>query len=373
MVRVAILKQCTLDFSNLGKHAAKLLYYPHEKAVRQAIKNDVNDFLWNIVEPHVEFFDAGEDILETCPEKLFERFPGCDPQNFVFGVEQSYSYPKGYVEVFHARPDWQGYEKKSNMNQLASLFSIKHILIEGDAIALSYRWDLHSETKCCVMVDTTKEDILRILRKRYFNPAILVTNDSLTKYYYQDPLHLTKIVFGLDDDSTEVQFSTLNMFHYDLVMVYMQSKLKELNQIATRIHGQHAIYGKVLLMHRVANTVNASLNEREARRLNALSYGSIASRQPSASEIPDAEGLTRYWSGHLMIMNRISNLKPNNCMNCGTHMIKKYTCPVCCRFKYCESCYDKCKFSHDCHQKTSPDTDTLTQIFSKKSPSQQDF
>lgn len=354
MKTVAIVKKNKLDFSDLEKYCACILYVENSSNNLKNKKDILNDYLWSLLEPYVEFCDIDENnLIEYVCDKLINDFPGKNPDQLFYHTEGSFSSPKKYIEFIYGQPTWSNYKTDNilNMNDFGCLLSLKHTVIENTCIVFANKYDLAKPN--FVSIDSiNKNDLIRIIRRRFFHSAIVIKENTLTKYYYQSVQHLVSVVFGLtlDNDISKLSFSFLK---YNLLYFFNKDKTKYVNQIATRINGSYKMYGDVLILNELEENINTNLSLHEIKRLNVLAYGRLYDReimeneQHTTTKIElDTDGkeqekkITPYWSKFIVVEHRMLKWieNKNKCINCDKKMNitdKMITCNKCFRIKYC--------------------------------------
>lgn len=355
MKTIAIVEKNRCNFDKIEEYASTLLYVEHNIEERKKIKKNINNYIWSVIEPYVKFEEVNdEDFITRICENANNCFPNKKPDEFFYHTEASYSFPKKFIEFFYCQPLWKDYVggNVENMNNLACLLSLKHNVIENNCVIFANRFDL-SAPHFTEIDSITKEDIIRIVRRRFFFSAILIKDDTMVKYYYQDPKYLISKIFGLkeNDNIQKLSFSHLK---YNLVFYFLHDKTKYINKIATRINGSYRIYGDVIILHEMEENVFANISIHEAKRLNVVSYGRLYDRQLKNEEIHtiptvdvDDNGkqiekkTTPFWSRYIVMDRRMLKWQEtkNKCINCDKEMIKPIICEKCYRVKYCsESC-----------------------------------
>lgn len=354
MKRIAFIEKNRCNFDDLEKYAKPLLYQEHSLDERKRIKEGINNYLWSVIEPYVKFIDVGEndDLLTVVCEKLTKDFPDRKPDEFFYHTECSYSFPKRYIELVHCQPLWPGYKKDQidNINNVGCLFSLKHNVIENNCIILTNRYDFSA--KNFVTIDTvTKEDILRVIRRRFFFSAVLVRENTMIKYYYQNPAFLISKIFSLEENDNIEKLST-TFLKYNLVFYFQHDRTKFPNQIATRINGSFRLHGDVLMLHEMEENIFTNISIHEAKRLNVLSYGRLYDRRLKEDEIhtittmevnedgkETEKKMDPYWSRYIVSEKRMLewNNKKNKCINCYKNMTKPIICQQCYRVKFCSN------------------------------------
>jgi hypothetical protein len=356
MVVVALIKKNRCNFDDIEQYAEPLLYRLLDQSVRTTLKARLNEYLWSVVEPFIEFIDIGDD-QETMQTKMSENLasPHGHKQmdELFYHGEMSYTFPKRVMEVMYAEPVWEDYVDnwEENMNNIASLFSLKHTVIQFNSIIMTSIYDL-SAPKYLSLTSTTKEDILRVIRRRYFNTAVVIRNNAIDKYYYQDPKYLVKTVFNLND-TDNIEHLSFTHLKYNLVYYCQNNPNEYVNSIATRICGLRAIHGDVVMLHEMEEDIFANISVREAKRLNVLSYGASSEHVLQPEELVEQtehvvengeekeKKVSPFWSRYIVAERRMKlwQLKKNKCMACQNEISIVFTCQKCFRMKYCsEEC-----------------------------------
>lgn len=355
MVAIAVIHKNRCYFEEMEKYVVPLLYSEHTKEVRAQLKEELNTYIWSILEPYVEFIETDpEFLLEQACNSITKDFPGRTPdRDFFFHTENSYSFPKSYLEFIHAQPLWTDYElaQPESMNNIGCLLSLKHHVIENACVVLANGYDT-TQDQPTVLTSVTKADILRVIRRRFYFSAILIRDNRFIKYYYQSPQHLVGVIFniGLEDN---IEHTDCDLLKYKLSLYFKYTKTGTINEIATRINGSFRLFGDVLMLHELDAGVNANLSIREATRLNVLAYGRLYDRQLQPAEThtvtrveatEDGQAtekkVTPYWSRYLVVEKRIKKWVSQGavCINCGLRpkpQTKLRPCDRCYRVRYC--------------------------------------
>jgi len=355
--------QC--HFDRLEELVPPLLYTDHDPEVRRQIKTQINDYIWNVIEPYVEFIEVDMDnstnFLTECCRRMTECFPSKQTdRDFFYHTEGSYSFPKKYIEFMHCQPLWKEYQEsqKENMNYLACLFSLQHHVIENDVIVFANSYQINGQ-KSVALESITKSDLIRMVRRRFFFSGILIREHDFVKYYYQNPQFLITKIYGLTLNDS-IQKLSVDLLRYNLIFYFQHDKNLYLNKIATRMNGLYQLHGDILLLHELEENIFANLSIHETRRLNVLSYGRLYDRQLKDDEIHtttvtdvDENGqehtrkVTPFWSRYHIINRRMIKWQSykNKCINCGENMENPITCSKCFRVKYCSEQCQK-EFDH---------------------------
>ena len=364
MKTIAIIKKNTVNFDQIEKFAAPLLYIEHTDGERQRINDELDNYIWSMIEPYVEFISVSvDDLVTVACEQLVACFPEKSYDDFFYHTEGSYSFPKKYIEFIYAQPMWKEYteNQSSNMNNLGCLFSLKHHVIENSCIILANKYDL-AAAHFTILESVTKKDIIKVIRRRFFFSAVLIKKNSMVKYYYQNPVYLMMKIYN-KNESDPIQSMPCSLLKYNLLFYFNHDKNQYINQIATRINGLYQLHGDVLLLHELEDKIYANLTIHEAKRLNVLSYGRLYDRQLKNEEIHtikttdiDEKGkecekeTTPYWSKYIVIESRMKKWQQikNLCINCNKTMLNPITCNKCYRVKYCSrSCIAEFASYHD--------------------------
>lgn len=351
MITIAIIEKNQCKFDKIEEVVMPLLYKEHSDEERKMIKEKINEYIWSVIKSYIQFVEVDEKnfVSEFCPH-LIKNFPNRQPDDFFYHTEGSYSFPKKFIELVHCQPMWKEYEesKISNINALGCLFSLKHQVIENTCIIISNKYDL-SAPYFARLESITKEDIIRVIRRRFFFSCTLIKENTMIKYYYQNPAYLISQVFKLDPKD-QIHHLPLDFLRYNLVFYTKNDKSLYLNQIATRINGLHRLHGDVLMLHELEENIYGNLSMREAKRLNVLAYGRLYDRTLKPEEthkVPTIEvgddgketkkDVIPLWSRYIVVDNRMKEWqkKKNNCIYCNEEMINPITCSKCFRIKFC--------------------------------------
>lgn len=355
---IALIQKNRIVFDRMEEFAVPLLYKELDETTRAVLKKNLNDYLWSVIEPYIQFIDitVDDDFIANVCKNLTNCYPERTADEFFYHTEASYSFPKRYMELIYGQPMWPEYAKNDsvNINTVGCYFSLKHNVIENNCIIIANRYDLAAK-HFAVMDNVTREDILRVVRRRYFFTAILIKNDNVVKYYYQNPQYLITQIYGINkkDDIQKLSFSHLK---YNLVYYFQQDTSKYVNSIATRINGSYRVHGDILVLHELEENIYGNISVHEIKRLNVLSYGRLYDRQLQENEMhtiesiePDETGkpinkpATPMWSKYIVIENRMKKWQAhkNLCINCGKDMVNIITCQKCYRARYCSTICQK--------------------------------
>ena len=357
MITIALIKKNLVEFDRIEEFASPLLYRLLTAENKTDIKNKLNNYLWSVVSPYVTFIETdAEDLLSSACYHISECFPDKNPDDFFYHTVDSYSFPKNNIELIYGQPNWNGYVESENMNNLGCLFSLNHTVIENNCILISNKYDIKS-THFAKLSSITKDDILKVIRRRFFHTACVIRENSVEKYYYQSQAILASVIFGLSA-SDSIQKLSFTLFGYNLSFCFLQSKTKYVNQIATRINGVSRVYGDILVIHEIEENIPANLSVHEMRRLNVLAYGRLYDRQKTiisadttTTNTEPTKEITE--QKQTPLQNRYINVEEkmaswqttkNRCIMCNKSALQ--TCPQCYRIKYCS---DTCKEDYRSH------------------------
>jgi len=362
MTTIAIITKNKCEF-NMEEYIAPLLYRSQTKEERQILKTRLNDYIWSVIERYITFInvDDQEDFCDKIFRAMSAAFPDKDQYNFMFNTEGSYSTPKRFLELIYMRPTWKGYEDSTKdinvMNDIGCLFSLNHTVIENTCVVIANKYDLTAH-KYVDMVSVLKDDITKVIRRRYYHSAILVKEHSVAKYYFQKPEYLISTIFGSDDDKT-ISMLPYTHYNYNLLFHFKKHATQYVNKVVTRINAQYRVYGDVLVFHEADKDVFINLSEREFKRLNVLSYGRIVDRKLDSNEthkVPtlevdaDNKEVTEtvpFWSKYIIIENRMQfwDQNKNKCTFCDAEYVTQ--CDRCYRVRYCTGdCKNKFALEH---------------------------
>lgn len=359
MITVAIIEKNRCSFDDIEKYMSPLLYRSISKDERLKLKKELDNYIWSIINPYVKIIETNkENLLEDSLRAITSNFPDKRIDgDFYFHTESSYSFPKRCLEILYFEPLWDNYKKfqLDNMNNLGCYFSLNHNVIENSCAILSNIYDMDAD-KNVVIGSTTKEDIIRVIKKRYMFSAILIKNDTIEKYYYQNPKYLICEIFGLTE-SDNINKISVELFGYKLTFYSIYDKNNYVNKIATRMNGSFRLYGNVLVIHELDDNINGNICEHEFKRLNVLSYGRKYDRESYKLEsmkeeqiMIDENGnqstkeIIPYRGRYVVVEEKMQKWKlaKNKCVNCGINIDKPkkpIICDKCFRVKYCsETC-----------------------------------
>jgi hypothetical protein len=355
MIKIAVIKKNRCEFPQFDELVPPLLCLPNSDKNFEQLNQTIDDYIWSVLEPHVTFVSVDkDDMMTSICENLTNCFPQIPMDQFYYLTESSYSTPQIYLELIYAMPLWSTYTKNQieNMNNIGCLLSLKHNIVENNCVVIANTYDLKAN-KYVTLSDITRKDLVQVIRKRYFHSAILLKNNTMTKYLYQNPLSLVSKIFNLNPETDSIQTLSFTYLKYNLVY-YFQPKQEDSypNKCATRINGHNLIYGDVIVLNELDENIYGDLDPEEIRDLNLLSYGRMTDRDLKVEESFDTESNTTeptdttksnekdsmLWSKYLVVMSRLSALN-NQCLCCNNKITKRVICPHCFRARYCsENC-----------------------------------
>ena len=398
MIRIAVVTKNQIVFDRIEEFAAPLLYKPYDKTLFTGLNVALNTYIWSVLEPYVTFVDI-DPVVAEAPRELLSvdpvvaeaprELPSVDPSktdiielvcglvtkcfkhkqldNFFYKTEGSYAFPSKSLELFYAEPTWASYKpaEQSNMNNIGCLMSLKHTVIENNCVIFANSYDLSNKKEFVKKGLVTKEDIIKVIRRRFFHTAVLIKNNTFIKYYYQNPIYLMSKIFDLNVETDSVQTISFAFLNYNLTYCSKGDSSANTNEIATRICAHNKICGDVLVLHEQEEKVFTNISIKEIQQLDLLAYGKLSDRDVQSDEnytLTGAEGETdtnadtdtdtntdtntatdsnpiriSLWSKHLVRLNRLNKLKskPNACLKCQIEITNPVVCVHCFRAKYC--------------------------------------
>src|SRR5580692_4784919 len=97
MTTFALITQNNCTFDDLEKYVVPILYRTTDATERGIMKKGLNDYLWSVISPHVQFIktNADQEEMLTCMcTHLISKFPDKKFDDFYYHTEPSYSFPK---------------------------------------------------------------------------------------------------------------------------------------------------------------------------------------------------------------------------------------------------------------------------------------
>lgn len=309
MVKIAVLKPGKLNLEELESHLSPLLYSPNPNS------KDLDKYLIGIVADLVDIVETNDVIETVCAVSTYY----VNPVETTFTTENSYSNSSRFLELIRIGTT----ENSLEMNQLACLASLQHTLVNGPAFLMATSYHQSQPTAC----DITLRDVIMIIKRRYYQKAVLCSSIN-TVYYYQRVEYLLPIIFG------EISITTVPADPYNYMLEMHYEKSSEINIQATRISGMHTLYGRVLIINYLDKNILGSIGLRQFDRLNKACHGRLYDR---------SEGTE--WNKHLTIKNKAGK---HLCINCDKN--SKIVCEGCFRVEYCgQQCQNEYREFHtDC-------------------------
>lgn len=357
MVVIAEIMKNRCEFDEIEKYVGPILYKPYDKNENTQQKDLIENYIWSVMEPYISFTTIDfekqpESIFKQVCENLSSDFPNRIATDFLYDVSGSYSFTKNSLEIIHCVPLWNDYVQSelSNINNIGCLSCIDQRVIENKCIMISNKYSASSKTRDTMRIDSVeKSDIVRVIKRRYYFSAILIGNDNITKYYYQEPKYLLKEIFKLDESDT-IEKVSVSVLGYNLTF-YFRKENTYVNEIATRINGMYKLKGDVLVIHEIDTNVYAGLSRKEIKRLNVLGYGRLYDREIKSSELHPTEVDTLdkdgkqtkkkvipLWNRYLILDKRMVKWVSNKkcCISCGKpNLVNPIKCNKCFRALYC--------------------------------------
>lgn len=360
MVIIAEINKNRCEFDEIEKYLVPMLYKPYDDDENNSLKLALESYIWSVIEPYVSFneIETGhqmEDIFQSVCEKLVIDFTDRPITDFLYDVSASYSFTKKSLEIIHCIPQWNSYVQSDleNLNNIGCLACLDQRVIENKCIVISNKYNVVC-TNTMYIDSTNKNDLIRIIKRRYYFSAILIKDNTIVKYYYQEPKYLIQEIFGLVESDT-IEKLTVTLLGYNLTF-YFKKNGSYINEIGTRINGLYRLRGDVLVIHEVDTDIYAGLTRREIKRLNVLSYGRLYDREmkpdelhPNEIDTVDSDGKQQkkrvipLWNRYLISDKRMIRWQKQHktCISCGkSNLVKSIKCTKCFRAIYCS---DQCK------------------------------
>lgn len=381
MVKVAIIKKNSLTFSGLRDILIPLLYTPLEKVERRRHKKLIDEYFESEINKYITIKDFSEDTNELLTQvalEIVEGFPTRVPgDDFSYNTETSYSNSKKYLEIIYATPSWSDYQKHlpENFNTIGCYSSLRHTIIENDCALIASS----ITTGKPIITDITLADVIRILKRRFYQSSVLVYQTEMFKYYYQRIEDVIDKFFAEKKD--QLVQSKVNILKNELYVYHLPDG-NVTNTVASRIVGytikDYALFAAILhegeraapVSETKIMTVFDNLTIHQMQRLNILAYGPDSFRKCAGSDTimkrqnnknDNFENET--WSKHAVVQLRLPIQKQylTKCANCQQPLTKKYTCPTTFRYKYCSNECIALSRSLSQSQLTTTTIDTQTQ------------
>lgn len=318
MSKIAIIKLNKCDF-DLTPFANKLLYKILSDSDRKSIKDGLDNYIWSVVSKYIEFVDTTtEYYVGDAVVKLTADF-NRNPNDFVFHSQSSYANPKKSLELIYCQPCWSDYVQNdsNSMNKLASLFSLQHTVIENTCVLVAYEYTPDGKM---TLGSVTQNDIIGVVKRRYFHSGIFIDGNRIEKFYYQNVPYAIMTLFNLNqsDSIHEINFELIG---YNIKMISKPNSSDE-NVIATLLHGKEPIYGPVILFNMWEENIFANISLEEISKLIKVANGPLELRNISETEMMTQEVITHnqtdgsekinkkphIWNKFILVNNRLKKL-----------------------------------------------------------------
>lgn len=361
---IAFVKYNNLDLNNiLDTYLAPLLYHHMDKNTRTNIMNRLNFELWNLIEKYVTFVTCPDTtkLLDIIHENMGQYLDG----DSKLVTKYSFSNSHKFIEIVYLHKDNNNYNK-SKVNELGCLANLDHNFVQDTFCFIAYDYDIDSE-KYLKISDVTNKDIIRSIKRRYFNSACLVDNTKIDKLYYQKTTTLCSRIF--DNNVTQAIYETVDTSKYLLHCVHIPNNPINtyVNKIATRICRKKifgpALFFSIYKMDNKDTVIYENISVRELKFLNILSFGDLSEVCDSTIDdsldtvvVPDEFGTKQkkiypIWSKHVYKLYAQKNKLFMNtlCYSCNLNLIKnkEIECSDCYAYRFCSDICKNTK-SHKC-------------------------
>jgi hypothetical protein len=190
------------------------------------------------------------------------------------------------------------------------------------------------------IVDTTINDIVKMIRRRLIHTGIyLDVNENAKKYYYRNAHDITAKLWNVEPVVTGF---SLCKFNLDVIYLPQKNNQEPINKIATRMIGDKYIRGDIFMIHNTGS-IHGNLSMKTMKRLNVAGYGRLIDRNS------DKKGT---YTKYMMLADKIEewkNHKKDHCEYCNKVMKKVYYCSKCYRTRTCgKECYDSMYHTDHC-------------------------
>lgn len=363
-VTIAVIQHNDIVFSDIEQYVKPLLYRDLDKLTRQQLKNQLDTYIWSVMQPFVNFVTVPMcKVVDTACEKIIQSF-NKEPQQLFYHTESSYSFSKGIIEFVYAQINQGGEVELLPKNTIGCLMSLKHSFIQNTCVVLFNSYDL-TAPKFVKLSNISQKELIAVIRRRFFHSAIVVPvnfpNNDLIKVYYQKTEYLLGAVFLNNSDKTDVFHC--DIIKHNLLVYHLKTPLESqfetddlshvINKFATRICGTKRIYGNVLIINEMDSNIPANLSLTDIKNIDMIAHGrlydrSLKNNETTTEEIVEIDSSGQentvnkvpFWGRYIAMKNRIENnlLKNNICIYCGNYgdvSKKLYYCTGCYRVKYC--------------------------------------
>lgn len=344
-MKIAVIKKNKCVFPEIEKYAKPLLYRILSDQERKMHKKKLNEYMWSVMEDYVEFIEVEkEQLMNDICCHIIESYKQIDSnmnyEDLMVHTEPSYTSSRCFIEILYAdygtkiqTPE----EEISIINNIGCMFSLEHKVVKNTCVVIANSYDESSE-KHIALSSVKKEDILRVMRRRYLHSALLIRQYNKHKFYYQNPNIMLATIMDVDDDQ-HINRLPVQMFGYNLVIYFDGEYNKYINETATRLNGKHIIRGDVIIISEMETGLYSDFNKKELEKIDILSYGDLKDREPDESEkVREDEKRTPVWSKYMIVQNRLKKqIKCGNCSKMIDRSFTKHCCNICNRMLYCST------------------------------------
>lgn len=257
----------------------------------------------------------------------------------------SYENDKYVFQICHLNMEDNG--KKNDpetINKLASYLSLGGAEIYGDAVMIcSEITDNHT----CTTHDITLDDIANILNRKFVHKCVLVkANTKACKYDSYDSDDMIEISFNesplesFDQDyKNNLRHVEVPFLKFNLIMIFEEKpKNNIINKLATRIVGDHKIFGDVIFVSKSSENEFLDLDIELFKKLLLVSEGPLSTRDLTELEKNDAvinNELPKVMNRHRILSMRVTSFT-EKCNFCNVKDDNKLslTCTGCFRVRY---------------------------------------
>lgn len=333
--QIAVICQNQIDLTLMEPYLAPMLYRALDHETAYHAKKLLSAFIRHTVQPCVKFVDCvsgdTESIIATACREIAAARPqhGISDLNIMTTV--SYSTSKTVLEVMHAETisecknqfasDTTIHITKDNVNALACFMSLDHQIIIYTAVLLANRYT--TDANRFALRSTTWDDILKVVRRRFYLTAMRCEGATWVKMRYQHLEYLQHAVFG----PAKVIKKRLNFLKYYLVLIYMENTNAALNVTLTRLVNR-PIHGVGLVLNETAQDVYTNLSCHEMQNIMDLAQNPMAFREIQSHEL----NMTSY----MIVASRLRTLQPK-CHNKNCRELPTIQCQRCMRIRYCST------------------------------------
>lgn len=365
---IAFIKNNSIDFTEiLNKFLSPLLYHHIDKNTRINLMKKLNYELWNELEKYVTFAncDKSENLLELIHENIGKYIEN----DTKLITKHSFCNSYKFTEIIYSHKPDNNYNK-TKVNEIGCLASLDHHFIQDTFSLITYEYDLDSD-RYLRITNTCSSDLVRIIKRRFFNSACLVTDTKIDKLFFQKPNILCSRIF--DDSVDKINYEIIDNSKYLLHCIHLPNNPYHtyINKVATRIC-RKLIIGPALFfsIYRIGNEKDSILYDnisiRELKYLNILSFGDLPETcDDTLNDIEETiivpnemkteqKKIYPLWSKHVYKLHiKKEDLFMNDkCYSCNKKLENKsqYECIKCYGYRYCsQECLEN--KSHKCFVK----------------------